>query len=107
MGQGCGDTALRRTWHETWRRCPLLASALARQGVGKGDTVAVILPNSPLRVEAHFGVPMTGAVLNTINTRLDPQTVAFIQDHGEAGTLLVDSEFAPVVRRALELRQSG
>ncbi|NYT23326.1 acyl-CoA synthetase [Alcaligenaceae bacterium] len=103
---GSGESAIRRTWAETYRRCRQLASALSRSGVGKGQTVAVLLPNIPAMVEAHFGVPMTGAVLNTINTRLDAQTVAFILDHGEAGTLIVDSEFAPVARRALELRQS-
>ncbi len=103
---GSGETAIRRTWSETYRRCRQLASALERSGVKKGHTVAVLLPNTPPMVEAHFGVPMTGAVLNTINTRLDAQTVAFILDHGEASTLLVDSEFAPVARKALELRQS-
>ncbi len=103
---GSGASAIRRTWSETYRRCRQLASALTRIGVGKGDTVAVLLPNTPPMVEAHFGVPMTGAVLNTINTRLDPQTVAFILDHGEATTLIVDAEFAAVARKALELRQS-
>ncbi len=103
---GSGEAAIRRTWSETYRRCRQLASALERAGVGKGDTVAVLLPNTPPMVEVHFGVPMTGAVLNTINTRLDAQTVAFILDHGEASVLIVDSEFAPVARRALELRQS-
>ncbi|HLU80285.1 MAG TPA: acyl-CoA synthetase [Burkholderiaceae bacterium] len=103
---GSGDTAIRRTWSETYRRCRQLASALVASGVGKGDTVAVLLPNTPPMVEAHFGVPMTGAVLNTINTRLDAQTVAFILDHGEATTLIVDGEFASLARRALELRQS-
>jgi len=103
---GSGPAAIRRTWAETYRRCRQLASALARSGVEKGQTVAVLLPNTPPMVEAHFGVPMTGAVLNTINTRLDAQTVAFILDHGEARTLIVDSEFAPVARRALELRES-
>ena len=104
---GSGDAAIRRSWSQTYRRCRQLASALAASGVGKGDTVAVILPNTPPMVEAHFGVPMTGAVLNTINTRLDAQTIAFILDHGEARTLIVDSEFAPVLRRALELRESS
>src|SRR5690606_13993876 len=103
---GSGEATIRRTWSETYRRCRQLADALSRRGVGKGDTVAVLLPNTPPMVEAHFGVPMTGAVLNTINTRLDPQTVAFILDHGEAGTLIVDAEFASVARKAIELRQS-
>jgi len=103
---GSGESAIRRTWSETYKRCRQLASALAANGVGKGDTVAVLLPNIPAMVEAHFGVPMTGAVLNTINTRLDANTIAFILDHGEAGTLIVDSEFAPVAKRALEIRSS-
>lgn len=103
---GSGQEAVRRTWAQTYQRCRQLASALVASGVGKGDTVAVLLPNTPPMVEAHFGVPMTGAVLNTINTRLDAQTVAFILDHGEARCLIVDSEFALVARRALELRES-
>jgi fatty-acyl-CoA synthase len=103
---GSGDAAVRRSWSETYRRCRQLASALSRSGVGKGDTVAVLLPNTPPMVEAHFGVPMSGAVLNTINTRLDAQTIAFILDHGEARTLIVDSEFAAVARQAVALRKS-
>src|SRR5690349_3733770 len=74
----------RRTWAQTYERCRRLASALAARGVGRGDTVAVMLPNTPPMVEAHFGVPMAGAVLNALNTRLDPESVAFMLDHGEA-----------------------
>ena len=98
---------LRRTWGETYARCRQLASALQQLGVGKNDTVAVMLPNTPPMVEAHFGVPMSGAVLNTLNTRLDPETVAFMLDHGEAKVLIVDPEFAPVVAKALPLRKSA
>jgi fatty-acyl-CoA synthase len=83
-----------------------LASALVRHGIGKGDTVAAMLPNTPPMVEAHFGIPMIGAVLNAMNTRLDPATVAFMLDHGEAKVVIVDSEFAPVMKKALELRSS-
>ncbi|NYT45885.1 acyl-CoA synthetase [Alcaligenaceae bacterium] len=104
---GSGSTALRRTWSELYARCRQLASALAQRGIGKGDTVAAMLPNTPPMVEAHFGVPMAGAVLNAINTRLDPQTVAFMLDHGEAKVIIVDTEFAPVVSQALELRKSS
>lgn len=68
---------VRRTWRETYARCRRLASALARRGFGRGDTVAVMLPNIPAMYEAHFGVPMSGAVLNTLNTRLDAPTIAF------------------------------
>jgi fatty-acyl-CoA synthase len=95
--------ARRFTWSETYARCRRLASALARRGVGRYDTVAVIATNVPAIFEAHFGVPMTGAVLNTINTRLDAETVAFILDHGEARVLLCDRELSPVVKRALSL----
>jgi fatty-acyl-CoA synthase len=96
---------LRRTWAEVYSRCRQLASALARHGIGKGDTVAVMLPNTPPMVEAHFGIPMAGAVLNALNTRLDPETVAFMLDHGEAKVLIVDPEFAGVVKKALALRK--
>jgi fatty-acyl-CoA synthase len=96
---------LRRSWSQLYSRCRQLASALERHGIGKGDTVAVMLPNTPPMVEAHFGIPMAGAVLNAINTRLDPATVAFMLDHGEAKAVIVDPEFAPVMGQALALRQ--
>jgi fatty-acyl-CoA synthase len=96
---------LRRTWSELYARCRQLASALARHGIGKGDTVAVMLPNTPPMVEAHFGIPMAGAVLNALNTRLDPAAVAFMLDHGEAKVVIVDPEFAGVMAKALELRE--
>jgi fatty-acyl-CoA synthase len=95
---------LRRSWAEVYDRCRQLASALARHGIARGDTVAVMLPNTPPMVEAHFGVPMCGAVLNALNTRLDAQAIAFMLDHGEARAVLVDVEFAPVMRAALALR---
>jgi fatty-acyl-CoA synthase len=91
----------RYTWAETYARCRRLASALAAQGVGPGDTVAVMAANTPEMYEAHFGVPMTGAVLNTLNTRLDAETIAFMLGHGEAKVLLTDTEFAPTVGKAL------
>jgi fatty-acyl-CoA synthase len=96
---------LRRTWAQAYGRCRRLASSLAAHGVGRGDTVAVMLPNTPPMVEAHFGIPMSGAVLNALNTRLDPETIAFMLDHGEAKAVIVDPEFAPVMRTALGLRQ--
>ncbi len=98
--------SLRQTWAQTYTRCRQLASALQRAGIGKNDTVAVMLPNTPPMVEAHFGVPMSGAVLNTLNTRLDPETIAFMLDHGEAKAVIVDPEFATVMAKALALRQS-
>ena len=96
---------LRQTWSATYARCRRLASALQKLGVGKGDTVAVMLPNTPPMVEAHFGVPMAGAVLNALNTRLDPEAIAFMLDHGEAKVVIVDVEFAAVLQRALNLRK--
>jgi len=97
---------LRQTWGQTYRRCRQLASALRQAGVGKNDTVAVMLPNTPPMVEAHFGVPMSGAVLNTLNTRLDAETLAFMLDHGEAKVLIVDPEFTALMAKALPLRKS-
>ncbi|MBE7523358.1 MAG: acyl-CoA synthetase [Burkholderiales bacterium] len=93
----------RSTWGETYARCRRLASALARRGVGHGDTVAAMLANTPEMVEMHFGVPMTGAVLNTLNTRLDAEAIAFMLGHGEAKVLVTDTEFAPLVAKALAL----
>ncbi len=97
---------LRQTWGQTFARTRRLASALQRAGIGKNDTVAVMLPNTPPMVEAHFGVPMAGAVLNALNTRLDAETIAFMLDHGEAKAVIVDPEFAPTMKKALTLRQS-
>jgi fatty-acyl-CoA synthase len=97
---------LRRSWGQTYARCRQLASALTRHGIGKNDTVAVMLPNTPPMVEAHFGIPMAGAVLNALNTRLDPETIAFMLDHGEAKAVIVDVEFAPVLQKALALRKA-
>ena len=93
--------ARRFTWSETYRRSRRLASALTQAGVGRGDTVAVMLTNTPEMYECHFGVPMTGAVLNTMNVRLDAATIAFMLDHGEARFLITDREFSPTVRAAL------
>ena len=97
---------LRRNWAELFTRCRQLASSLQRHGIGKGDTVAVMLPNTPEMVEVHFGVPATGAVLNALNTRLDAETIAFMLDHGEAKVLMVDPEFAAITEKALALRRS-
>ncbi len=91
----------RYTWRETYARCRRLASALERRGIGKGDTVAAMLANTPEMYECHFGVPMTGGVLNTLNTRLDADAIAFMLDHGEAKLLITDKEFSPIVEGAL------
>lgn len=95
--------AIRRNWQETYERCRRLAGALSQRGIGKGDTVAVMLPNIPAMLEAHFGVPMIGAVLNTLNVRLDAQAIAFMLEHGEAKVLITDREFHAVIREALSL----
>jgi fatty-acyl-CoA synthase len=92
----------RATWAQTYRRCRQLASALAKLGIGAGDTVAVMAPNTPPMYEAHFGVPMTGAVLNTLNTRLDADAIAFMLNHGEAKVLLTDREFSATVAPAVK-----
>jgi len=91
----------RFTWREHAERCRRLAGALMAAGVEPGDTVAVLAPNTPAMLEAHFGVPMAGAVLNNINIRLDAAGVAFILEHGDARVFLVDRQFAPVAREAL------
>jgi fatty-acyl-CoA synthase len=93
--------ARRFTWDETYARCRRLASALAARGIGRNDTVAAMLSNTPEMLECHFGVPMAGAVLNTLNTRLDAEAIAFMLDHGEAKVLITDREFSPTVARAL------
>jgi fatty-acyl-CoA synthase len=98
---------LRRSWQQTYERCRRFASALQRAGLGKGDTVAVMLPNTPPMVEAHFGIPMAGAVLNTLNTRLDPEAIAFMLDHGEAKAVIVDPEFASAMHKAIALRKDA
>jgi fatty-acyl-CoA synthase len=93
--------ARRYTWREALERCRRLASALATRGIGRGDTVALMAQNTPEAFEAHFAVPMAGAVLNALNIRLDADTIAFILRHGEAKLLITDTEFAPVIGRAL------
>jgi fatty-acyl-CoA synthase len=92
---------LRRSYRDFHARARKLASALERRGIGRGDTVAVLLANTPAMLECHYGVPMTGAVLNTLNTRLDPPILAFSLDHGEAKVVIVDREFSQVMKTAL------
>ena len=94
--------ARRFTWRETYERCRRLASALAKRGIATGDTVAVMLANTPEMYECHFGVPMTGGVLNTLNTRLDAEAIAFMLQHGEAKVLVTDREFASTIQNALK-----
>ena len=94
---------LRLTWGETYARMKRLGSGLAARGIGKDDTVSVIAANIPEMFEAHFGVPMCGAVLNTVNTRLDAEAIAFILNHAEAKAVLVDPEFSEVVGTAIKM----
>jgi fatty-acyl-CoA synthase len=91
----------RYTWSQTYARCRQLASALEKSGIGLGDTVTIMAPNVPEMYEAHFGVPMLGAVLNSLNTRLDAAMLAFILDHSETKVLIVDREYHRVMKEAL------
>lgn len=94
---------LRQNWVQTRARCYRLASALVKRGLGNGDTVSILAPNTPAMLEAHYGVPLAGAVLNTLNYRLDAEGIAFILRHGECKLLLVDREFASLALAALAL----
>ena len=94
-----GDRAF--TYADFYARCRRLGSALRRRGIRRGDTVAVMAPNVPAMLEAHYGVPMTGAVLNALNYRLDARTIAFILEHGQARLLITDREFSDTVGQAL------
>ena len=91
------------TWAEFDVRCRCLASALAKRGIGLGDTVSVMSPNAPAMLEAHYGIPMTGAVLNALNYRLDAEAIAFILGHAETKVLITDREYASVMRDALAI----
>ncbi|MEE8627563.1 MULTISPECIES: acyl-CoA synthetase [Methylobacterium] len=92
---------LRRSYRDLYARCRRLASALSAHGIGRGDTVAVMLANTPAMIECHYGVPMAGAVLNTLNTRLDAAIIGFCLDHGEAKVVITDREFARTMGPAL------
>jgi fatty-acyl-CoA synthase len=92
---------LRRNYAELYARSRRLASALALRGIAKGDTVSAMLANTPPMLECHYGVPMTGAVLNTLNTRLDAANIGFILDHAETKVLITDREFSPTIKEAL------
>lgn len=103
-----GDAAIihgtrRITWQQTYARCCQFAHQLQALGIQKNDTVSTLLPNVPAMVEAHFAVPMSGAVLNTLNTRLDAKTIAFMLEHAETRVLLVDPEFYPLAKNAMAL----
>ena len=85
------------TWKQTYERCIKFASALEKQGIGLGDTVSILAANTPELFEAHYSIPMTGAVINTINIRLDPQTISNILEHSDAKLFIVDTQFSPVI----------
>ncbi|MDJ0612191.1 MAG: acyl-CoA synthetase [Rhizobiaceae bacterium] len=95
--------SLRRTYAEFYARARKLASVLAQNGISTGDTVSVMLANTPAMLEAHYGVPMTGAVLHSMNTRLDAAVIAFQLDHSECKLLITDREFSPTIKEALKL----
>ena len=91
------------TWLETYNRCTKFASALAKKGITKGSTVSIIAANTPELFEAHSSIPMTGGVINTINTRLDADTIAYILDHSDAKLLITDTQFSPTMKKALKI----
>jgi fatty-acyl-CoA synthase len=91
------------TWKQVYERSTQFASSLEKQGIGLGDTVSVLAANTPELFEAHYSVPMTGAVINTINVRLDPHTIAYILDHSDAKLFIIDTQFSPTIKKALEL----
>ena len=91
------------TWKQVYERSTQFASSLEKQGIGLGDTVSVLAANTPELFEAHYSIPMTGAVINTINIRLDPHTIAYILDHSDAKLFIMDTQFSPTIKKALEL----
>src|SRR5262249_23453431 len=95
--------ARKSSYEELYARARRLGSALAKRGISRGDTVAVMLANTPAMLEAHYGVPMAGGGLNTLNTRLDAAIIAFTLDHGEAKVLITDREFSKTIKEALAL----
>lgn len=93
------------TWQQTYQRCRRLASALSKHNIGPGSTVAVIAPNIPAMYEAHFGVPMAGAVVNAVNIRLNASTIAFLLGHSQSAVVMVDQEYFPLAEEALKIWQ--
>ena len=90
-------------WLQTYNRCTKFASALTKKGITKGSTVSIIAANTPELFEAHYSIPMTGGVINTINTRLDAETIAYILDHSDAKLLIADTQFSPTIKKALKI----
>ena len=90
-------------WLQTYNRCTKFASALTKKGITKGSTASIIAANTPELFEAHYSIPMTGGVINTINTRLDAETIAYILDHSDAKLLIADTQFSPTIKKALDI----
>ena len=99
--------SIKRSYLEFYRRSLRLASALSKQGIVRGDTVSVILPNTPTMLESHYGIPMCGAVLHSINTRLDPETIAYQLDHSDSKALIVDREFLKTAKSSLKIAKAS
>jgi len=93
----------RQNWRETYDRCVQMGHALWKLGVRRNDTISFLCPNTPEMIEAHFGVNMSGAVLNSINTRLDADTVAYILEHSDSKLVFADTQFSPVLKEALAI----
>ena len=91
------------SWKQVYDRSTQFASALEKHGIGLGDTVSILAANTPELFEAHYSIPMTGGVINTINIRLDPRTIAYILEHSDAKIFIVDTQFSPVIKKALDL----
>ena len=91
------------TWKNTFDRCKLFASSLQKKNIKKGDTISIIAPNSSAMYEAHFAIPMIGAIINTINIRLDPKTISLILDHSDSKLIFSDTEFLPVIKKAFKI----
>ena len=92
------------TWRQTFKRCNLLATALAKHKIKTGDVVSIMAPNTSAMYEAHFGIPMAGAILNAINIRLDAKTISYIIGHSKTKIIFVDTEFLPIIREALKIK---
>ena len=91
------------TWKETFIRCVLFANALKQNKIKTGDIVSIMAPNTPAMYEAHFAIPMAGAIINTINIRLDAKTISYIIGHSKTKLILVDTEFLPIIKRAFKI----
>ena len=92
------------TWGETYKRCNLFATSLIKKKIKHGDVVSIMAPNTCAMYEAHFAIPMIGAIINTINLRLDARTISYILNHSKTKLIFVDTEFLPIIRKALKIK---